>query len=165
MSYDPYPTQAQPPQAPQRGQAPTSVQNAVKFMYAGAALSLIELIIGVATIGSIKSAIEKAYPNDTTSQVHSLEVSSIVLAVIVGLIGVGLWVWMARANGAGHSYARIVGSVLFGLNTVFLLLDFARPHAILGLIFNLLVWLAGLGAVIYLWHKDSAAYFAPAQPR
>jgi hypothetical protein len=161
MSYEQYPTVAEPPQPPQPGEAPAPVRNAVKFMYAGAALSAIEMIIGLATIGSIKSAIEKAYPKDTPSQVHSLEVSSIVLAVIVGLISIGLWVWMARACGSGHSYGRIVGTVLFALNTIFLLLDFARPHASLGLVLNVLVWLCGLGAVIFLWNRESTAYFKP----
>jgi hypothetical protein len=164
MSYEQYPTSAQTPQTPQRGQPPASVQKAVKCMYAGAALSAIELIIGLATIGSIKTAIQNAYPKDTASQVHSLEVSSIVLAVIVGLISVGLWVWMARASGSGHSYGRIVGTVLFALNTIFLLLDVARPHASLGLILNILVWLAGLGAVIFLWSRESGAYFKPQTP-
>lgn len=164
MSYEPYPTAAQQPQPPQRGQAPVSVRNAVKFMYAGAALSAIEMIIGLATIGSIKSAIEKAYPKDTPSQVHSLEVSSIVLAVIVGLISIGLWVWMAKANESGHSYGRIVGSVLFALNTIFLLLDVARPHASIGLVLNVLVWLCGLGAVVFLWNRESGPYFKPQPP-
>ena len=164
MSYEPYPTAAEPPKTPQRGGAPASIQNAVKFMYAGAALSAIELIIGLATIGSIKSAIEQAYPKDTPSQVHSLEVSSIVLAIVVGLIGIGLWVWMAKACGSGYNYGRIVGTVLFALNTIFLLLDIARPHAGLGLVFNILVWLAGLGAVIFLWNRDSTAYFKPQPP-
>ena len=161
MSYEPYPTSAQPPQAPQRGEPPATVQNAVKFMYAGAALSAIELIIGLATISSIKTAIEKAYPKDTPSQVHSLETSSIVLAIIVGLISIGLWVWMAKASGSGHAYGRIVGTVLFALNTIFLLLDVARPHASLGLVLNILVWLAGLGAVVFLWNRQSGAYFKP----
>jgi hypothetical protein len=160
MSYEPYPTAAKPPEPSQRGQAPASVQNAVKCMYAGAALSLIELIIGLATIGSVKTAIEKAYPKDTSSQVHSLEVSSIVLAVIVGLISVGLWLWMAKASGSGYGYGRIVGTVLFALNTIFLLLDFARPHASLGLVLNVLVWLAGLGAVVFMWRRESSAYFS-----
>jgi hypothetical protein len=164
MSYEPYPTAAQPAQPPQRGETPGTVRNAVKFIYAGAALSAIEMIIGLATIGSIKSAIEKAYPKDTPSQVHSLEVSSIVLAVIVGLISIGLWVWMAKACESGHSYGRIVGTVLFALNTIFLLLDFARPHASLGLVLNILVWLAGLGAVIFLWNRESTPYFKPQSP-
>lgn len=164
MSYEAYPTQATPPEPPVRGQAPASVRNAVKCMYAGAALSAIELIIGLVTISSIKSAIEKAYPKDSASTVHSLEVSSIVLAVIVGLISIGLWIWMAKASESGHSYGRIVGTVFFGLNTIFLLLDVARPHASLGLVLNILVWLAGLGAVIFLWNRESTPYFKPQSP-
>jgi hypothetical protein len=46
---------------------------------------------------------------------------------------------------------------------LFLVLSLARPHASLGLVFNLLVWLAGLGAVIMLWRSESSAYFS--QPR
>lgn len=163
--YQPYPTSGQQPPEPQGPPIPNSVQTAVKFMYAGAALSLLELIVGLATIGSLKSAIEqagrKAGKHYTPTQVHQLEVTSVVFAVIVGVIAIGLWIWMARANQAGHSYARITGTVFFGLNTLFLFLSLARPHVGLGLIFNLLVWLAGLGAVILLWRKESGPYFSP----
>lgn len=158
--YERYPTSAQPPQPPQRAEPPASVQRAVRFMYAGAALNVVYLIVGLATIGSLKSQIQKAVPHDTASQIHRIEVADIVLVVIVGLIGIGLWVWMARANAAGHNYARIMGTVLFGIDTLFILLSFARPHASLGLLFNLLVWLAGLGAVVFLWHRESGPYFA-----
>jgi len=87
-------------------------------------------------------------------------VTSIIFAVIVGVIAIGLWLWMARANQAGHSYARITGTVFFGLNTLFLFLSLAQPHASVGLIFNVLVWLVGLGAVIMLWRKESGPYFS-----
>jgi hypothetical protein len=163
--YQPYPTSGEQPPEPQRPTIPNSVQTAVKFMYAGAALSLLELIVGLATIGSLKTAIEqagrRAGKHYTTTQVHQLEVTSVVFAVIVGVIAIGLWIWMARANQAGRSYARITGTVFFGLNTLFLFLSLARPHVGLGLLFNLLVWLAGLGAVIMLWRKESGPYFSP----
>ena len=162
--YQPYPTSAQPSQPPQRQEPPRSVQTAVKCMYAGAALSLISLIVGLTTVGSIKSAIQKAYPNDTSSQIHKIEVADIVIVVIIALIGIGLWIWMARANQAGHSYARIVGTVFFGIDTLLILANFARPHASLGLVFSLLVWLAGLGAVLFLWHKESGPYFVKTPP-
>ena len=160
--YQPYPESTGEPPGSQRPPIPNSVQTAVKLMYAGAALSLIELIVGLITIGSVRSAIRKAFPHYTASQLHSAEVTSVVVGVVVGLISIGLWVWMARANGAGHNYARITGTVFFGLNTLFLLLSLARPHASVGLIFNILVWLVGLGAVIMLWRKESAPYFKPA---
>jgi hypothetical protein len=142
---------------------PNSVQTAVRLMYVGAALSVIELIVGLVTIGSVKTAIKKAYPHYTVSQVHSLEVASIVIGVLVGLISVGLWLWMARANAAGRNYARITSTAFFGLSTLFLLLSLRSPHAGLGLVFNVLVWLAGLGAVIMLWRTESAPWFS--QPR
>ena len=163
--YQPYPTSGEQPPEQQRPPIPNSVQTAVKFMYAGAALSLLELVVGLATIGSLKTAIEqagrKAGKHYTPTQVHQLEVTSVIFAVLVGVVAIGLWLWMARANQAGRSYARITGTVFFGLNTLFLFLSLARPHVGLGLIFNLLVWLAGLGAVIMLWRKESGPYFTP----
>jgi hypothetical protein len=162
--YQPYPTSGQMP-APQRPPVPNSVQTAVKLMYAGAALSLIELIVGLTTIGSLKSAIitagKKAGKHYTATQVHSLEVTSVALGVIVGLIAIGLWLWMARASAGGHNYARIVGTVLFALNTLSLLANLARPHVGLSLVFTVLVWLVGLGAVIMLWRRESGEYFSP----
>jgi hypothetical protein len=158
--YQSYPTSGRSEQPRDRLPAPNSVQTAVKLMYAGAALSLIELIVGLATIGSVKRAIIKAYPHYTSAQVHKLEVADIAIAVIVGLIGIALWLWMARASSSGHNYARITGTVLFGLNTLFLFFGLARPHVGLGFALNLLVWLAGLGAVIMLWRRESGAYFS-----
>ena len=80
--------------------------------------------------------------------------------VLTGLIGVGLWLWMARTNGAGKSWARVVASVLFALNTLSVLTSIARPSAAVTRIFGLLVWLVGLGAIVLLWQRDSSEYFS-----
>jgi hypothetical protein len=163
MSYQPYPTSGQMPEPQQRPTAPNSVQTAVKLMYAGAALSLIGVVVSLATVGNLKSAIvtagNKAGKHYTASQIHAIEVASIAFLVISAIIGIGLWLWMARASASGHNYARIVGSVLFALNTLLLLSDLVRPHAGIGLIFAALVWLAGLGAVVMLWRKESSEFF------
>ncbi len=160
MSYQPYPTSGQTPEPQQqRPPAPNSVQTAVKLMYAGAALSLIELIVSLATITSLKSAILKKYPHYTSTQIHSAEVAIVAGVVIEAVIAIGLWLWMARASNAGRNYARITGTVLFAVYTLFLLLDLRRPSVGIGLIFAALVWLAGLGAVVMLWRKDSSEYF------
>jgi hypothetical protein len=160
----PYPTSGQEPE-PQRPPMPSSVVAAVRLMYAGAALSLIGLVVGLATIGNVRSAIvtagDKAHKHYTPTQIHDLEVASVAIAVVSAVIAIGLWLWMARASSAGHNYARIVGSVLFALDTLFTLVNVARPHASLSLVFGLLVWLVGLGAVIMLWRKDSGPYFTP----
>ena len=148
------------PPEPQRPPMPNSVQNAVKFMYAGAGLTAVELIVYLATIGSLKNAIHKAFPTYSAARVHQVEVSSIVFTIVILLIAIGLWIWTARASAAGRNYARITGSVFFGLNTLNVLLQLARPHASVALLVILLVWLAGLGAVIMLWRRESGDYFS-----
>ncbi len=156
--YQPYPSGGQMPE-PQRPGPPQPIQMAVKLMYAGAALSAVDLIVGLLTIGSLKTAIRKADPTFTSSQIHTAEVGLVGFAVFFGLVGIGLWLWMAVANNRGKSWARIVGTVLFGLNTLFLVLSLVRPHASVGLVFSLVVWLAGLGAVVLLWRPESSQYF------
>jgi len=147
---------------------PNSVLTAVRLMYAGAALSFIELVVFLSTLGGLKRVIQdagvRAHKHYTPAQLHSLEVSFVIQSVIIGLVAIALWIWMARANAAGHRYARITGTVLFGLNTLSLLLSLVQPHAGLALLLFVLVWLAGLGAVIMLWRRESGPYFSPRTP-
>jgi len=163
--YQPYPKGRGQGPVEDRPSAPQSVLNAVKFMYAGAAVSLVEIIISLTTIGDLKSAIEKAYPKYTAAQVHTTEVASIAGLVISGLLGVGLWILMARLNQAGRSWARIVASVLFGINTIDLYFQFARPSTALGLAFAAVLWAVGLGAIFFLWRRESSDFFQPVSPR
>jgi hypothetical protein len=134
---------------------------AVRLMYAGAVVSALSLIVGLVTVGSLRNSLHKSDTSLTTSQLHSLQTVVVVGSVFIGVISIGLWVWMALMNKAGKSWARIVSTVLFGLDTLFLLLGVARAGAAAGTLVSILTWLIGLGAVIFLWRKDSSAYFAP----
>ena len=78
-----------------------------------------------------------------------------------GLVGVALWLWMARANNQGKSWARVLSTVLFCLATLDLVGVFGEPKTVLGLIFPVLTWLVGLGAVFLLWRPESTAFFKP----
>jgi hypothetical protein len=162
--YQSYPTSDQPQQPQQQVQPPNTVLNAVRLMYAGAALSVLGVIISVVTISSLKSDILQRFPNYTTTQVHSAEVVGIVAAVVGGLIAIGLWLWMAWANKRGRNWARIVSAVLFVIDTLELLLSLHRAHAVLTLVFGLLVWLVGLGAIILLFNKESTPFFKQPGP-
>ena len=162
--YESYPSV--PPEAePARVEPPAAVRNAVRLMYAGAALSAIVVIVSLLTIGSLKANILAHYPHYTTSQVHTAEVAAVITSIIGGLIAVGLWLWMAWANGRGRSWARIVAAVFFAINTLDLLASFARVHAAGTLIVSVLVWLVGLGAIVFLFSKESGAYFAAQRSR
>src|SRR5580700_11254010 len=156
----PYPSAGQAPE-PVRPGPPPSVVMAVRLMYAGAVVSALSLIVGLVTVGSLRSSLHKSDPSLTASQLHNLQSVVVVGSVVIGVISIGLWVWMALTNKAGKSWARIVSTVLFGLDTLFLLLGVARAGAAAGTLVSILTWLIGLGAVIFLWRKDSSAYFAP----
>lgn len=161
--YQPYPKGGGQGPAEDRPPVPQSVLNAAKLMYAGAAVSAIEIIVSLTTIGGLKGAIEKAYPKYTPTQVHSVEVASIAGLVISGLLGVGLWILMARLNQSGRNWARIVASVLFAINTLELLTTILRAGTatILGTAFAVVLWAVGLGAIVFLWRRESSDFFQP----
>jgi hypothetical protein len=156
----PYPSSAKPVE-PERPPAPQSVANAVKLMYAGAAVSTVSLIVSLVDISGTKAAIRKARPSLTVAQVNQLNTFIISLAIISGVIGIALWLWMARANGQGRNWARIVSTVLFGLATLDLFGVVSQPKTLLGLVFPLLTWLIGAGAVFLLWRGESTTFFHP----
>jgi hypothetical protein len=141
---------------------PAPVLNAVKLMYAGAAVSTVSLIISLADISGTKIAIRMARPNFTATQVNQLDTFIITLAVVSGGLGIALWLWMAWANNQGKNWARILSTVLFGLATLDLIGVFSQPKTIYGLVLPVLTWLIGLGAVWLLWQRASSTYFASA---
>ena len=159
--YQPFPSGGSQlePQRP----APPAVLTAVKLMYAGAVISLVSLIISLSDLGGTKAAIRSERPDLTVAQVNQLNTFIISLAIISGLVGVGLWLWMARANGKGKNWARILSTVLFGLATLDLIGVFSEPKTALALVFPLLTWVVGAGAIYFLWRPDSSAFFKPPQ--
>jgi hypothetical protein len=163
--YENYPSSAggggQVPEPAQRPAPPTSVLTAVRLMYAGAIISAISFILGLATLGSLKHSIQKAHPAYTSAHVNSLVTGSIVAIVVVGVIAVGLWIWMARMNLKGRNWARITGTVFFVLNTLDLLGVFRGSANAISAVFAIVTWLVGLGAVIMLWRRESTAFFKP----
>jgi uncharacterized protein (DUF486 family) len=168
------------PAGPLRPPAPAPVLNAVKLMYAAAAVSTVTLIISVTLIGDAKAALRTANPSLTAAQVRDLN-GLITLAIVSGLVVIALWLWMARANGQGRNWARILATVLFGLATLELIRQYPSDqlgHLVLGgqvqpvihygsgvtmpaLIVPALTWLAGLAAVWLLWRPASSAFFNP----
>jgi hypothetical protein len=163
--YQPYPSSGKPVE-PERGEAPPSIQKAVKLMYAGAAVSTVSLIVSLilplSNVASSKAALKKDHPSLTASQVNQTFNLGIALAVVFGLIGAVLWLWMARANGQGKNWARITSSVFFVLETLSLFSVLNDP-SVLGLVFTAVTWIIGLGAIILLWRRESSDFFKPRQ--
>jgi hypothetical protein len=168
--YQPYPSGVQPA-GPLRPPAPAPVLTAVKLMYAGAAVSAVVLTVVLAMVsGDVKGAVRGQFLG------HSLTAAQLkpfIITVVMagGLAAVALWLWMARANGQGRSWARVLSTVLFGLATLQLRGDLQQPasHAGFGVtvlyygvaVLSAASWLAGAAALWLLWRPASSAFFKP----
>ncbi len=174
MTYQPYPGGSGHDEAANivtRAQQPSSLRNAVRLMWVGAALAVVGVIVTLTFSSKVKSAVTKAAvkanatrrsdgkPVLTASQIHTLATVTVIVLAVVGVIAVLLWAWMAWANSRGNSWARIVATILFGLNTISLILEARR--ASISIIFVALGWLVGLAAVVLLWRKETTAYLSP----
>ncbi len=168
--YQPYPSSGQPA-GPLRPAAPAPVLTAVKLMYAGAAVSAVELIIGLALIIVDINVAARGQFLGHSLTAPQLRPLIITLWIVLSLVMIALWLWMARANGQGRNWARILSTVLFGLATLQLRGVFTQPVSHAGLGAAVLyyggaalfaaAWLAGAAAVWLVWRPASSAFFKP----
>ena len=135
---------------------------ASKIMVAGAVLNVVLLVVSLATIGSVRTTLNNQHKY-THAQVDSAVTLAVVGAIIGGLIGTGLWLWMSWAVRRGQNWARIVSTVFFGLGVVFFLVGLAGKTPGWERALGLLPVLVGLGAIVFLWKKESGPYFKPGQ--
>jgi hypothetical protein len=146
--------------APDRPDPPRPVVLAVRLMYAGAAATAIGVLISViAVITGGEGALRADHPHATVAQLHATQNALITTAVVSGLLEVGAWIFMARANRGGLKWGRIVASVLFALATANLILRVVNGGGAANLIYTALTWLIGAGAVYFLWQRRASAWF------
>jgi serine/threonine protein kinase len=148
---------------------PASMRNAIGLMYAGAAYTLVYAI----GIVAVASAIIAKHPAETAARASSghLTVGGVAaLTVFLSVIEIALWLGLARACRRGKGWARVTGTVLFGLHTIGFLGVLVNPHADLGpaKLLTTLSWLIACGAVVFLWQRPSSLFFrtaaAPGRP-
>ena len=168
-AYPQYPGQAGTPAKPP---VPKTVQNAFYLMIAGAVLEVLSTIFSLGSSSKVRDTIRTQHPEYTDTQVTNAVHVATVFAVIIVLIGVGLWIWMAFANRAGKNWARITGTVFFGLNCVALLVTLgssssgstmSTKSSGVAVALSVVIWVIGLATVILLWNKQSGPYFKPPQ--
>jgi hypothetical protein len=147
-----------------------TVRAAVRVMYAGAAVSTVNLIIFLALVGDIKAYHAILGHHLTAAQVSQASTPFITTVILWDLVPIAVWLWMARACGRGRNWARIVSTVLFGAATLNLTSAFnwLPPGNRLTLVpmfygptLPVLYWLVGLAVVWLLWRPASRAFFRP----
>ena len=154
----PDPPPAAPPTTP--GDAPpTSLLAAVKLMYVGAGLSLLGMLFALATRSPLRDQMLEEDPGQTAQELDRAVDMASGVSVVIGLISVGLWLWMAQANRRGEAWARIVATVLFGLNIVLTAYNFTQTTGF-GVVINIISIVLS-GAILWLlYRQDANAYYS-----
>lgn len=176
----------QPPAPPDERPRPLVI--AVWLMYVAA---VVEIVYAVADgqwlasyMSSLFTAIESADTSRSGAQVPTSEIKDLILviAIVVGIMAVLIWLWIAWKNRAGRSWARVVATVLFALSCLGLpeLLTGGHlstmPSTLPGadgaaiavpplaipawlIAAGVVNWLLGLAIVILLWRRAASRYY------
>jgi hypothetical protein len=160
--YQPYPGGSAMPDHSGK-EPPPSILKAVRAMQAGMVASLVGIILNLMSVGSAKSAIRHLEPHATAAQITLDQRMLIGESIAGGLIFAALWLWMAQSCRAGKAWARTFSTVLFGIYTIAQAALAAIASGGVGEIYNVVVWVIGLIAVIFLWRQPSSEYFRQAR--
>jgi hypothetical protein len=133
-------------------------------MYGGAALSVVGIFVNITTLGVIKQRMGLISPALLASTQHQ----AIAEFIVGGLVVAAVWAFIGISCRAGMAWARIAGTLLFVVGTVYaadttLGLDGQDAPAAVR-IYAVAVWLAGLAATTLLWQRDSSAFFRAPRP-
>lgn len=146
--------------APARQRPPSPVVTATWMMYCGAAFSLLDTLVNLAIVGELKAAFIKRHPFVSGTTVKSLAAADSAGVLIGGLLVTALWIWLAAASRQGRGWARTVGAVLFGIDTLILLVTLGQPGIGATKAISTIVWLIGLVTVVLLWQRRASEYFS-----
>jgi MFS family permease len=136
-------------------------------MWVGAAFALVSTILAPLQAGAVRDQLE-SQPSVPGLDVDTLVDISIGFGIAFGLIALGLWVWMAIMNRRGRNWARVVATVLGGLNIAFVLVSFlgafaASPTA-LATVFSLISLALAAVILFLLWRPESSEWYTPTRP-
>jgi hypothetical protein len=129
----------------------------------GAATAIIGVFLVVATIAD-KNGLTNGNGKKLTSGQFA---GGVIESIITYAIFVALWVMMARLNRKGYNWARILASVFFAISTydIFTLVNSLHGSVtitvigIVYIVFTIVIWCLGVGAIAMLWRSDSSVYF------
>jgi hypothetical protein len=143
------------------GPAPSSVLNAVRLMFVGAAFAVVSAIVAISTKSTIKSKIAAKNPDFDAQKLNTAVNVTIGTIVVFGIIGIILFIWLALKVRKGRNWARIVTWVLTGLGIITALGSLAQNVAGATRVVDLIGGVLDVAIVVLLMQKTSNAFFKP----
>jgi hypothetical protein len=106
---------------------PQSIRAAVMLMYVGAGLVLFDIFMALVVFDMFRDQVSEDNPSYNQDRLDSAVFTLMTYLIVLGLIEVGLWIWMAKANGSGHKWARTVATVFGVINMLNVLVGGTEP--------------------------------------
>ena len=159
-SYGSMPPAEYSPSVP-AGPAPSSVLNAVRLMFVGAAIAVVAVIVAISTKSTIKSKIAAKNPDFDSQKLNTAVNVTIGSLVVFGIIVVVLFVWLALKVRKGRNWARIVTWVLSGIGILGALGSLGQNVSGASRAVSLVGGVLDVAVVVLLMQKTSNAYFKP----
>jgi serine/threonine protein kinase len=141
---------------------PSAVSSGLRVMYGGLSLTVIAIIVSILDMIRLNHQSDlNQYINPALSQHQTTVLGYIVLfAFIPAAIGLVTWPLCAGAVRRGRQWGAIVGTVLFGLDAIPMALTLGTAQgAPLTKVMSVLIWAAGLVAIILLWNSQSRRFY------
>ena len=149
---------------PGRPIPPRPMINAIRLMYAGAALAALGIVAAAATAPALRTTVRQQYPAVGYGGLGAATAGALTATIVGGLISAGVWLALARRTRRGRPGVRAVSTVLFIIDSLAVLST--RSHVFLTpstWIAGVAEWVAGLIVVVCLWDRRSSAYFSELQ--
>lgn len=177
--YQPYPAPAAPPTVP--AERPKTLTYAVIGMWIGGLLSVVSTILlftmDTAEMKALMVTEMEKQPTYDPSVIDAQEMADVMVPLIqiggavLGLVGLGVWIWMAVMNGKGRNWARIVATVLGALSLAGTLSSLANvagtaalgggtlPMSTANVVLSVVDPVLVVAILVLLWLRPSSAYF------
>ncbi len=139
---------------------PSSLSTAVLLMRIGGLIAALSVLAALGVRSEVEAALRESRPYASQSEIDAAVTLGIGFAVFFGLVGAGLWFWMASANNQGRSWARVVASVFFGFSVLSVISTQAQPGATVSKLVNLVQFGIGLAAIVLMYRPDASRYYA-----
>jgi hypothetical protein len=129
-------------------------------MWTGLGVTVVMLIVSIIAVVHLDKI---ATPTPlTTEQTSAYDAEGLVglFALIAGILGIIMWPILAVFVRRARKWATVVGTVLFGLQTMcvlFLLIGATKAPAV-G-VTSIIVWALGLAATVLLWGAQARAFY------
>jgi hypothetical protein len=159
---------------------PRTVLHAVRLMYLGALAEVVTLVTVLFSAGSIQSITRTAVlrgvgPHANPGVTRQLLASAastvnvtILVDVVVALVAIAGWLFLAWANGKGYALARVASIIACALYTTLTLQGFMQGDAsyspVPPLAASSAVLAIGIATVVLLLMKQSWPYYAQPAP-